>query len=127
MSIRAAMGRDSSIWCPRSSRETCFGRTPGADTIPGRRVSMKRSRCLLSLLVTAGAFAWASDAEDRERAWRPLVRLAAGDTPDARERAVSRLRSGLGAARAWLSGLSVDPTTRAFFSQLVDHLESLDL
>ena len=81
----------------------------------------------LALLAGVGGVALAASPTLRARAWAPLVVLAAGQGPQAQELAVARMRSGVAVFHALFYGLDVDEPTRAFFSKVLDQLESFDL
>src|SRR4051812_48448029 len=78
-------------------------------------------------LVAAGGAVLAAAPSVRARSWGPLVRLAAGEGPDAREVAVPRIRAALATLHSVLYGLDVDEPTREFFSKVLEQLESFDL
>lgn len=74
------------------------------------------------------AAAWAAEPSKRvlERGWSPWV-LLASDGKGPANVAVPRLESGASTVGAVLNHLEADEATRAFFSKVLDQLESMDL
>ncbi len=87
---------------------------------------MKRTSGLILCLFLASTVLGATAAV-RERTWQPLVRLAAGSGPEAKKLAAGRLKDGAATLGTVLNGLDADEPTRAFFSKVMEQLESFDL
>lgn len=87
----------------------------------------KRAGLLAFTVAASGTIALAAAPTVRARGWAPLVRLAAGDGPDAPTVAVTRIRAALATIHAVLYGLDVDEPTRVFFAKVMEQLESFDL